>query len=140
MTLSFLQHAISPRMRNNRRKVEPTRITWETLPEYFSNQIKKTNKRLLRQTVSSKLNKAYPYEMSLKFGNANVPFGYDPMDADERLTSIPCKDWEQGKKQIEEYIDAIESDKEVRKLLVEFLTGKQMFDSSTLPSDLLGGV
>jgi len=146
MALSFLPHAISPRERNNKRKAEPTLTKWEELPTYFNNQIAKKNRRCFHQTVKSKQNKDYPYEVRLRFGNANVPLGLDEeakslTDADCWKSNVPCKDWDQGKKQLIEYIEAVENhDRDVVRLLAVFLKDRPSFDTSTIPSDLLGEV
>ena len=142
--LSFLQHAISQSERNNKRKAKPKLLTWDSLPEYFLGQTKKPNKRNFFQTVLSKSNPDFPYEVRLKYQNANVPFGTDGNEEDMSqrehwVTNVPCKDWEQGKKQLVEYIQAIQEERNVntRRLLALLVKDKPTFDSSTIPEELL---
>ena len=89
--LSFLKHAISQSERNNKRKAKPKLLTWDSLPNHFLTQTKKPNKRNFFQTVLSKSNPDFPYEVRLKYQNANVPFGTDGNEGNmnENGQSVP---------------------------------------------------
>ena len=138
MALSFLQNGVTDNIRNNKRKAKVVLITWDALPSLFRTKLNSQQDKLIRVTKWAEDNNPdYPMEARMLFGNACVPFGIHPTDMN-LVKSIPCQNVAQGKKQLNEFIDAIEDDIDVQKTLADFLMKKVRFDTATIPSHLLG--
>lgn len=138
MALSFLKYGVTPQKRNNR-KAEPTVITWDELSSHFNNLLSDNPEKLIRETKWSRRNNPqFPMEARMMFGNANVPMGYYGGNTKNHLVkSIPCNSMAQGKKQLKEFIEAIESDIETQQVVARFLKNQKSFDYSSIPSSIL---
>ena len=142
MALSFLQYGVTPSKRNTKRRVKPTLITWKELPSYLRTSIEANTDRLIRQSqwAENYTDGEYPMECRHIFGNANIPIGYHGGISPKHLVkSVPCKNVKQGKETLEEIVQAIESDIDTQRVVASFLNGRKGFDSSTIPSNLIGG-
>jgi hypothetical protein len=142
MTLSFLEHGVTQKKRAKGRKVTPALTTWEGLIPYFKTQLKDNPDKLIRETQwATDSNPEYPLEARQMFGNANVPMGYFGGTKKENLVkSVPCSSIEQGKKQLNEFIEGLDTDVDVQRIVAKFMKDRRGFDTSTIPSNLLGGV
>ena len=140
MALSFLKHGVTERLRNSKRKAKAPLITWEELPSYFQDQLNTNPGKLIRETKWAKdfTNGDYPMEARIMFRNANVPFGHYP-NTQELCKSVPCKDMNQGKKQLEEFIQGLNNDQDTQKVVAQWIKSRKGFDASTIPGELLGG-
>lgn len=140
MALSFLNHGITDADRKALKSTTNDE-TWEGLREYFQKKLKENTNKLIRETVYAKRqHREFPMEARIMFANSCVPFGEVEREVNGvtktfYVKSVPCKDKEQGKKQLEEFIENFDKDADVTKTLVKWFNENQKlkFDRSTLP-------
>ena len=85
--------------------------------------------------------KNMPMEARMMFANCNVPLGETEVTDENGKTkiyyvkSVPCKDVEQGKALLTEFIEKFDKDKDVKQTLVRWFNEneKLKFDNDTLP-------
>ena len=141
MALSFINNGITDAHRRTLKSTTNDE-TWDGLREYFQNKLTKNTEKLIRETVYAKrTHKNMPMEARMMFANSNVPLG-DTEVTDENgktktyyVKSVPCKNVEQGKALLTEFIENFDKDKDVKQTLVRWFNEneKLKFDNDTLP-------
>ena len=141
MALSFIKDGITDAHRRTLKSTTNDE-TWEGLKNYFQNKLEKKTEKLIRETIYAKrTHKNFPMEARMMFANCNVPLGETEVTDENGKTktyyvkSVPCKDVEQGKALLKEFIDNFDKDKDVVQTLVRWFkeNDKLKFDKSTLP-------
>ena len=141
MALSFINNGITDADRS-KLKSTTNDETWGGLKKYFENKLTKNTEKLIRETVYAKRSyKNMPMEARMMFGNSNVPLGENEVTDENGKTkiyyvkSVPCKNVEQGKALLTEFIENFDKDKDVMQTLVRWFkeNEKLKFDTTTLP-------
>ena len=142
MALSFIKKGITDADRLKNKKSSVADESWDGLKKYFKDKLNKKTEKLIRETVYAKrTHKNFPMEARMMFGNSNVPLGETEVTDQHGKTkiyyvkSVPCKDVEQGKALLTEFIENYDKDKDVMQTLVRWFNEneKLKFDTTTLP-------
>ena len=115
--------------------------TTKTKKAYKPEKLEDNTNKLIRETVYAKnTHKEFPMEARMMFANSCVPFGQTEKVVNGKtktyyVKSVPCKDVEQGRKQLIEFIENYDKDEDVIQTLVKWFNEneKLKFDTTTLP-------
>jgi len=141
MALSFIKNGITEADRLKNKKSSKEDEKWEGLRDYFKKKLEDNTNKLIRETVYAKnTHKEFPMEARMMFANSCVPFGQTEKVVNGKtktyyVKSVPCKDVEQGRKQLIEFIENYDKDEDVIQTLVKWFNEneKLKFDTTTLP-------